>query len=300
MIKSNKIKSLIPILLTVIIVVVISFIVPKKSSSIDQLNAEALIANQVTEAQLNQLSSTYIYKYKVLSVGMDGSFRTKITLKTVGTGDDVTAEENVFTINPSTLWIYEQDSQHTTALYSKQYRIVGLKEVNPVEFDITAIEYVKTKFSYIDNRDNLAAKLLYSPEEVNQTIKIPRDILAGQTLKDVQGDDGIVLQKTNDFNFDDQYDFIFSGIDYSDEQIGGLFSVTTINVKAIFEIAESNYNVALIKGLLIEYILNSKKISINWKLGDKRFFKIVTPNLEADATFEFIRAYALGATDNFL
>jgi len=279
---------------------VISFIVPKKSSSIDQLNAEALAANQVTEAQLNQLSSTYIYKYKVLSVGMDGSFRTKITLKTVGTGDDVTAEENAFTINPSTLWIYEQDSQHTTALYSKQYRIVGLKEVNPVEFDITAIEYVKTKFSYIDNRDNLAAKLLYSPDEASQTIKIPRDILAGQTLKDVQGDDGVVLQKTNDFNFDDQYDFIFSGIDYSDEQIGGLFSVTTINVKAIFEIAESNYNTALIKGLLIEYILNSKKISINWKLGDKRFFKIVTPNLEADATFEFIRAYALGATDNFL
>jgi len=81
---------------------IISFIVPKKSSSIDQLNAEALAANQVTETQLNQLNSTYIYKYKVLSVGMDGSFRTKITLKTTNTSDDVAAEENVYTINPST------------------------------------------------------------------------------------------------------------------------------------------------------------------------------------------------------
>jgi len=279
---------------------IISFIVPKKSSSIDQLNAEALAANQVTETQLNQLNSTYIYKYKVLSVGMDGSFRTKITLKTTNTSDDVAAEENVYTINPSTLWIYEQDSQHITTLYSKQYRIVGIKEVNPVEFDITAIEYVKTKFSYIDNRDNLAAKLLYSPEQDNQTIKIPKDILAGQTTKDVQGDDGIVLNTKSNFNFDDQYDFIFSGIDYSDDQIAGLFSVTTINVKAIFEIATSTYSEPLVKGLLIEYVLNSKKVSINWKLGDKSFFTIVTPNLEAETTFEFIRAYALGETDNFL
>jgi hypothetical protein len=56
----------------------------------------------------------------------------------------------------------------------------------------------------------------------------------------------------------------------------------------------------LIKGLLIEYILNSKKISIRWKLGDKTAFTIVVPNLEADSTFEFMRAYALGQNDNFL
>jgi hypothetical protein len=52
--------------------------------------------------------------------------------------------------------------------------------------------------------------------------------------------------------------------------------------------------------LLIEYILNSKKISIRWKLGDKTTFTIVVPNLEADSTYEFMRAYALGQNDNFL
>lgn len=279
---------------------IISFIVPKKSLSINELNAESLASNGVTEAQINQLNSTYIYKYKVSSVGMDGSFRTKITLKTTGTDDDEAAQENIYTINPSTLWIYEQNSQNTSTLYSKQYRIVGIKENNPVEFDVSAVEYVKTKFSYIDNRDNLSSKLLYSLEEANKTLKIPFDILSDISSTDVQGDDGAVLNKKTNFNFSAQYDYVISGVDYSDTQIASLFSVITINVGYIFQKAIKEYSSTLVKGLLIEYVLNSKKISIRWKLGDKTTFTIVTPNLEADSTYEFIRAYALGETDNFL
>ena len=89
-------------------------------------------------------------------------------------------------------------------------------------------------------------------------------------------------------------------MDYSDTQIASLFSVITINVGYIFQKAVKEYSSTLVKGLLIEYVLNSKKISIRWKLGDKTTFTIVTPNLEADSTYEFIRAYALGETDNFL
>jgi hypothetical protein len=279
---------------------VLSFIVPKKSLSINELNAKSLQQNGVTEEQINQLNSTYIYKYKVLAVGLDGSFRTKVTLKITGTGDDVNAQENSYTINPSTLWIYEQNSSSTNTLYSKQYRIVGIKENNPVEFEISAIEYVKTKFSYIDNRDNLSNKLLYSDNAANSTIKQPFDILSNLTSGDIQGDDGVVLNKKTIFDFNAQYDYIFSGIDYSDAQIATLFSVITVNVTAILEVASDKYNINLIKGLLIEYILNSKKISIRWKLGDKTTFTIVVPNLEADSTYEFMRAYALGQNDNFL
>jgi len=55
------------------------------------------------------------------------------------------------------------------------------------------------------------------------------------------------------------------------------------------------------KGLLIEYILNSKKVSFKWHLSDSQtLYTIAVPKIEKEITLEFIRVYPLGVNDSFI
>lgn len=274
----------------------ISFIVPSKSKSVQDLNNQSQ-NSLVTDAEISQLSTTYIYTFKIESVGLDGNFRTKLLLKTTGTSDDEKAQENFYSISPSSLWIYEKSATNTTSSFYQQYRIVGIKENSPVEYEVTAVEYVKSKFNYIDNRDNLSANTIYSSDPNNQTITIPQDLLVGINADQLRSDDGIISTDAEPFTFASKYDYIMCGFDFTDSQIDTLFSVNTINV---IKIKDLYTGTKPLKGLLIEYVLNSKKLSIKWNLTSQTTYRIVVPNMESKNTFEFIRAYALGENDSFI
>jgi hypothetical protein len=278
----------------------ISFIVPKKSISVNELNELSKTQNTVSDSQIANLSTTYIYTFTISSIGKDGNFRTKITVAT----DTEEAQENLYSISPSSLWIYEKSSNNTSSSFTQKYRILGIKETNPVEYEITAVEYVKNKFSYVDNRDNLSANTIYSNELSNQNITIPRDIISFVTvpISVIFGDDGIVSQNRENYNYNSKYDYIMHGIDYSDSQISNLFSVNIINVDKILEFINSYYSSIKdnVKGLLIDYVLNSKKVTFRWHVGDQSVYRIVVPKLEEENTLEFIRIYPLGSNDSFI
>jgi hypothetical protein len=55
-----------------------------------------------------------------------------------------------------------------------------------------------------------------------------------------------------------------------------------------------------VKGLLIEYVLNSKKVTFIWHNGDQTIYKIAVPKIEEQNTLEFIRVYPLGVNDSFI
>lgn len=287
----------------------ISFIIPKKTISINELNdltKAQKTQSTISDAQISNLSTTYIYTFKILSVGSDGNFRTKITLKTDVSSE---AEENSYSISPSTLWIYEKSNTNTSTDFFQQYRILGIKESNPVEYDITAVEYIKNKFSYIDNRDNLSANTIYSSDSNNQLVKIPTDIvpyLLTLTGSVVFGD-GSICSSSKNFLYSQKYDYIMNGIDFSDSQISTLFSVNTINVTKILDAIQKYYpitgyplNINDVKGLLIEYVLNSKKVSFKWHLNDQTTFTIAVPSFDKENTNEFLRIYPLGTNDSFI
>ena len=118
------------------------------------------------------------------------------------------------------------------------------------------------------------------------------------TSEQIQGDNGVISRDKQTFTFDQNYDYIMNGLDLTDAAVNTLFSVITINVNQILKYAGSSDT---LKGLLIEYVLNSKKITIKFTLGDsKTFYKIVTPNLETSSSCEFIRAYKLGVNDTLI
>lgn len=278
----------------------ISFIIPKKTVSVNELNDLSKTQSTISDTQIANLSTTYVYTFTVSSVGKDGNFRTKITVQT----NTTEALENLYAISPSSLWIYEKSSTNTSSSFTQKYRILGIKESNPVEYEITAVEYVKNKFSYVDNRDNLSANTIYSNESINQNVTIPRDILSynNPDVSVIFGDNGIVSQNSETYDYSAKYDYVLHGIDYSDSQVSTLFSVNIISVNKILEFINSNYSSIKdnVQGLLIEYVLNSKKVTFRWHIGDQTTYKVVVPKLEEENTLEFIRVYPLGANDSFI
>lgn len=278
----------------------ISFIIPRKSASVNELNELSKTQATISDSQIENLSTTYVYTFVVSSIGKDGNFRTKITVTT----DTTEKQNNFYTITQSSLWIYEKSGTNTSSTFNQKYRILGIKENNPVEYEISAVEYVKDKFAYVDNRDNLSANTIYSSDSADQNIKIPRDILSFKSVPSsiIMGDNGIVSEDPQPYIYTEKYDYIFHGIDYTDSQINNLFSVNVISVTKILDFINSDYASIkdAVKGLLIEYVLNSKKVTFIWHNGDKTVYKIAVPKIEEQNTLEFIRVYPLGVNDSFI
>ena len=278
----------------------ISFIIPRKSSSVDELNELSKTQATISDSQIENLSTTYVYTFVVSSIGKDGNFRTKITVTT----DTVEKQNNFYTISPSSLWIYEKSVVNASSTFNQKYRVLGIKENNPVEYDISAVEYVKDKFAYVDNRDNLSANTIYSSDSANQNTTIPRDIISFKSVPAsvIMGDNGIVSEDPQPYLYTEKYDYILHGIDYTDSQINDLFSVNVISVANILNFIGSDYASIkdAVKGLLIEYVLNSKKVTFIWHNGDQMVYKIAVPKIEEQNTLEFIRVYPLGVNDSFI
>jgi predicted phage tail protein len=278
----------------------ISFIIPRKSVSVNELNELSKTQDTISDSQIDNLSTTYVYTFIVSSIGQDGNFRTKITVAT----DTVEKQNNFYTISPSSLWIYEKSTVNASSTFNQKYRILGIKENNPVEYEISAVEYVKDKFTYVDNRDNLSANTIYSNDSANQNVTIPRDIISFKSVPAsvIMGDNGIVSEDPQPYVYTEKYDYILHGIDYTDSQINNLFSVNVISVAKILDFINSDYASIkdAVKGLLIEYVLNSKKVTFIWHNGDQTVYKIAVPKIEEQNTLEFIRVYPLGVNDSFI
>jgi hypothetical protein len=116
------------------------------------------------------------------------------------------------------------------------------------------------------------------------------------------GDNGIVSEDPQPYLYTEKYDYIFNGIDYTDSQVNNLFSVNVISVTKILDFINSDYASIkdAVKVLLIEYVLNSKKVTFIWHNGDQTVYKIAVPKIEEQNTLEFIRVYPLGVNDSFI
>lgn len=281
----------------------IAFIIPNSSISPSVLNKESEESkNGISDSRINELSSTYIYKFTVQSVGLDGNFRTKIVLNI----NNLTDQEKslIQTIGASTLWIY--DSKYESALaYSKNYRIVSIKEKTQTEFEIAAAEYEVTKFGFVENNKNLAPSILFSNEQINSTDIVPTNILASSDTPIDVIKEGFVSDTSRNFNINDKYDYLIPSFDYSDNSYNTISNVVEIFNSAIYAFATqrsafSNEIKAQIKGLVIEYVLNSKKIAYVWRDGDSNSTTIALPQTEMDLSFESLRVYIIGKNDNFL
>ena len=242
----------------------------------------------------------YIYKFNVESVGLDGNFRTKIVLKT----NNLTEQEKslIQTIGASTLWIY--DSKYQSALaYSKNYRIVSIKEKAQTEFEIAAAEYEVTKFGFIENNQSLSPSVLFSNDQANSAEIIPTNILADPSIDVIKK--GFVSDTSRVFNINEKYDYLIPSFDYSDASYNTVSNVVEIFNSAIYTFAtqSSPFPIEIktqIKGLVVEYVLNSKKIAYVWRFGDANSTTIALPQTEMDLSFESLRVYIIGKNDNFL
>ena len=279
---------------------VIAFIVPISSISPSVLNKESeKQLTGISDARIDELSSTYIYKFKVESVGLDGNFRTKVVLKTSGLTDE---ELSVMqTIGASTLWVYDSKYQSDLA-YSKNYRVVSIKERTQTEFEIAGAEYEISKFGFVEKNDNLSPSVLFSNDQINSTEIVPTNILANPDLNIVARN--FVSDTSRIFDINERYDYLIPSFDYSDAPYNTITNVVEIFNNQIYDYAkkESTFSAiaAQINGLVVEYVLNSKKIAYVWRLGDANSTTIALPQTEMDLSFESLRVYIIGKNDNFL
>ena len=279
----------------------IAFIVPTSSISPLILNKESeKQTTGISDARIDQLSSTYIYKFKVESVGLDGNFRTKIVLKTSGLTDE---EISIMqTIGASTLWVY--DSKYESELaYSKNYRVVSIKERTQTEFEIAGAEYEISKFGFVEKNDNLSPSILFSNDQTNSTEIVPTNILSSPNLNIVS--EGFVSDTSRIFDINERYDYLIPSFDYSDASYNTITNVVEIFNNQIYIYAKDRAGfddsvTTQISGLVIEYVLNSKKIAYVWRLGDNNSTTIALPQTEMDLSFESLRVYIIGKNDNFL
>lgn len=270
----------------------IAFIAASKAYDAKTLNEKSSNGTEITDAEINGLRPSYIYKFKVDLVGLDGNFRTQITLDLTGL---TTEQQNLIkTIGPSTLWVYDKKETTPSISFAKQYRIVGIKEKGLAEFDISAIQFEKTKFNYIENKQNLNLVNLYSSDEDNSTKIIPHNILS---LEDAIAS-GFVNLSSKSFNINDKYDYIVPALDYVDDDYSKIISVIEIFNNQIKTFANTKNSTCV--GFVVEYVLNSKKISYVWRNGDNTSTTIAVPKFEIDNGYEFLRVYMIGKEDQFI
>lgn len=267
---------------------ILSFIIPTKSKSVEELQAESLKNNEVSDKDISNLQPTYIYKFEVFDTSLDGNFRTQITLNVT----TVEQRRNLLSIFPSALWVYDKDNNNTSISFSKQYRIVAIKEKNQVEFDFTAAEYQKTKFKYIENKQNLTVDSLYSKTSANVNDLVPVNILNASAYTTY------VNVNAKSFNIDDRYDYIIPTFDYTDNAYSQIISVIQINNSGLYTYSlTQNVNC---KGFVVEYTINSKKIAYVWRIGDQNLTFIAAPKIEMDVSFENLRVYMIAENDVFI
>jgi hypothetical protein len=216
-----------------------------------------------------------------------------VVLKTSGLTDE---ELSVMqTIGASTLWVYDSKYQSDLA-YSKNYRVVSIKERTQTEFEIAGAEYEISKFGFVEKNDNLSPSVLFSNDQTNSTEIVPTNILANPDLNIVARN--FVSDTSRIFDINERYDYLIPSFDYSDAPYNTITNVVEIFNNQIYTYAKGLSGSA--HGLVVEYVLNSKKIAYVWRLGDANSTTIALPQTEMDLSFESLRVYIIGKNDNFL
>lgn len=266
----------------------LSFIVASESVTPKTLNK----GSNVSDVDLDKLTTTYLYKFEVEAVGLNGSFQTQVTIKTNGESTERVSLIN--TIAPSTLWIYDKDDSDPSATFKKDYRIIAIKEISQVEFEFTAAEYQVSKFQFIENKQNLTINNLYSSSSDNSTVLVPNNILA--SVDPIQKQ--FVTVGTKSFSPDDKYDYLIPATDYSSAEYNQLVIVIQINNTLLYNWALLDNSACA--GFVAEYVINSKKISYVWRKGDDTMTTIILPKSEIDLSFEFLRVYMIGENNEYI
>lgn len=267
----------------------LSFIIPVESTSPSNLNEESSSGAKISDSKIDKLTTSYLYTFEVSGIGLDGNFRTQVTLNT-----DNDKSNLISAIGVSTLWIYEKDASSPSVSFNKNYRIVSIKERNQAEFEISAVEFVSSKFNFIENKKDLITNNLFSENQENLTTYPPRNIAEG--IDFIVSEWVNLQQKTYEINA--SYDYLLPSYDYNDDSYENLMNVISINNATIFLYAK-NQNQGC-KGLVIEYCLNSKKVSYVWREGDQHISTIAAPIIEMESSFETLRVYMLGEADKYL
>ena len=267
---------------------ILSFIIPTPTKTVEDLNLESANNNFVRDSQIDQLQPTYVYKFEVFDTSLDGNFRTQITLKATS----IEQRRNLLSIFPSALWIYDKNGVDTSLSFSKQYRVVAIKEKSLVEFDISAAEYQKSKFTYIENKQNLQVNKLYSHASENLQKLIPVNIIP------VSNQNNYVKIDSKAFSLSDRFDYTICASDYNDNTYAELISVIEIQNSVIYQYAITKNSDC--KGFIVEYVINSKKVSYAWRVGDQNSTFIAAPKVEMNVSFEYLRVYMIGINDIFI
>lgn len=267
----------------------LSFIIPAESVSPNFLNEQKAKGQVVKDSDIDKLTTTYLYTFAVSGVGLDGNFRTQITLD--ATGEKLNL---INSIGASTLWVYEKNILSPSTAFNKDYRIVSIKEKNQIEYEISAVEFASSKFNFIENRKDLTTNNLFSDSQNNIDTFPPKNIAAqiNPIIKNWVND------TQNIFDENKTYDYLIPSFDYDYDSYQNLIKVMTINNIEIFNYAKTqNINS---KGFVLEYSLNSKKISYVWREGDQSLTTIAAPTIEIQASFENLRVYMIGEDDKYL
>ena len=261
------------------------------------------------ELSSDSIQTSYIYTFLVDEVEVitsDDDFRTNLTLN-ISSDEDKKAYG---AIKKNTVWIFEEKYQ-SDLLYKKEYRIVSIKEKENAEFEIAALDYAYSKFDYLDFDASLdlnptvADSSAFEKDENNYVLNDLFSSLAQKRyLNSDEGDttvgdlietlcpdldEGLAFKTGSE-----DYDYIFPS--EIGTQYDVVFQATQFFPSVLYAqcIAKNIFGNEVI-GLVVEIVMNFKKVSFKWIKGDeKSSYLIAYPKEEyKDSTFD-IRVYKIG------
>jgi hypothetical protein len=289
----------------------ISFIIAVGKKDSESLNG----LTSVSDRDIDSLKPSFIFTFTVTSV-TKVDFRTQIEITHIVNG----TEAKMGSITGGTLWIYETNSADTETDYTKEYKIMGIKEASDNEYEITAAEYFKGKYDYVENDANIDIKPLYglaNPTAAPKT-KDYSDDLTGKFTDYVRQQDYKPDEGSESYGYSggseeilNNYDYIIGSNSYSDEYYNasastpGAFRIVRVIVlvlKKIYDELITAPNLLERKGIIVQYSLGSQKISVKYDGRGKPAVKIVVPS-DGDGLYEFdqkIAVYIFGENNEIL
>ena len=280
---------------------------------------------KVKDIYSEEAKTRFVYDFivdEVELVASDSDFRTSITLN-VQTEKDKIAYGDIM-ING--VWYYEEKYQ-SDLKYNKQYRIIGIKELEDDSFELTGLDYAYSKFDHLDFNAQLEEPTLVagSPElETNLNDYAITELFSSISQNTFFTNDsfyeryynGLVDTLLEALCPEKELSFIYKTEGGERYEYDYIFTSSTATTEflsfygAIFYPAKllETYELRVpggfnegIKGFIVEVVLNYKKVSFKWEKGDeKEEFRIAYPIDEyVDSTFD-IRVYKLGENEKIL
>lgn len=279
--------------------------------------------------------SGYLYTFFISAVEVytdADDFRSALRLE-VDTADDLRAFN---LIRKDTSWLY-QEKYDSDLSYTKEYRVISIKEKENSEFEVSAIEYTKGKFDYLDFDADLTLPVLAADNvDLEQTVDYASfDLLTSVNEASVNYlDQGLVLNDSRNpdlpqrldsglaktkklidallemdlpWSGEDTYDYVFYADYLYKQNYSKTFRKAVLNFEDFYlELFRTGafstaHEFSELRGLIVEIIIGDKKLSIRWdKTEDDSIFTFAYPvKLLQDHTLD-IRAYKLGPNNQIV